>query len=137
MLGSETIRPAEGVTLDSDGGHVVLRGAPTVSRVAGAGAMAADFEPADMRLDAAATDDLVQWLAADNDGDAGLLSLTLGDATAQTTVTSPSIWNGLTGTTVLLRGSSVQLGEVGSPAWSLDDGAVLRATGAICACRWT
>jgi hypothetical protein len=128
VLGSSTITVDDSVTFDSDGGHLVLRGAPSANPVASGGPMQTDFAPGALEFDAAATDALVAWLAADVDSDAGLVSLTLGDATATTLVASPSIWNSLTVASVLLRGDVVHLGEASGPAWTLQRDAVMRAT---------
>jgi hypothetical protein len=128
VLGSNSIIVDDLVTFDSDGGHLVLRGAPSANPVASGGPMQIDFAPGALEFDAAATDALVAWLAADVDNDAGLVSLTLGDATTTTRVASPSIWNGLTVGSVLLRGDVVHLGEADGSAWTLQRDAVMRAT---------
>jgi hypothetical protein len=70
----------------------------------------------------------MDWLAADQDGDAGLLSLTLGDAGAVTRIPSASPWNDVDAGRVILRGSAVHLGSTGEAAWTLNSSAVLRAT---------
>jgi hypothetical protein len=127
VLGANNISWESAVTFDSNGGHVVLRGAPDINRV----------QSRDMLPDAAALafepsiQDLARWmdwLAADQDGDAGLLSLTLGDAGAVTRIPSASPWNDVDAGSVILRGSAVHLGSTGEAAWTLNSSAVLRAT---------
>jgi hypothetical protein len=127
VLGANNISWDSAVTFDSNGGHVVLRGAPDINRV----------QSRDMLPDAAALafepsiQDLARWmdwLAADQDGDAGLLSLTLGDAGAVTRIPSASPWNDVDAGNVILRGSAVHLGSTGEAAWNLNSSAVLRAT---------
>jgi len=127
VLGTDRITVDAGVTFDSDGGHLVLRGAPSSTPVNG-GLMHVDFVPADLQFESEATEALVAWLAADQDGDAGLDSWTLGDVAATTSVSSATIWNGLTDTAVLLRGQVVHLGQSGQEAWNLTHDAVIRAT---------
>ena len=129
VLGATHISWDDAVLFDSDGGHVVMRGAPDITRV----------ESRDMLPDAAALafEPLIQdlarwmdWLAADQNGDAGLLSLTLGDAAAETRIPSASPWNDVDTGSVILRGSAVHLGlgTVDEPYWDLERDAVLRAT---------
>jgi hypothetical protein len=128
VLGGHTITVGLDVAFDSDGGHLVLRGAPSAVALTNPGLMQVDFAPDDWRFSAGATDALVLWLAADADGDDGLATLTLGDVSATTRVASPSIWNGLTVGSVLLRGDVVHLGTAGDAAWTLQHDAVMRAT---------
>ena len=128
VLGGHTITVGSEVAFDSDGGHLVLRGAPSAMALANPGVMQVDFAPGAWAFDAEATDALVQWLAADTDADGGLATLTLGDSAATTRVSSPSIWNGLTVGSVLLRGDAVHLGADGDAPWTLQHDAVMRAT---------
>jgi len=127
VLGATSISWDNQVVFDSNGGHVVLRGAPDTTRV----------QSRDMRPDAAALAfgpsslDLARWmdwLAADKDGDAGLLSLTLGDAGANTLIPSAYPWNKLDAGSVILSGTAVHLGSAGDGPWDLTKSSVLRAT---------
>ena len=126
VLGANTITWADEVSFDCNGGHVVLRGAPDITRLQSRDmlpdAAPLAFEPS--ALDLAVWMD---WLAADQ-GDAGLLSLTLGDAGAVTRIPSASPWNDVDAGNVILRGSAVHLGSTGDAAWNLNSSAVLRAT---------
>ena len=126
VLGANTITWADEVSFDCNAGHVVLRGAPDITRLQSRDmlpdAAPLAFEPS--ALDLAVWMD---WLAADQ-GDAGLLSLTLGDAGAVTRIPSASPWNDVDAGNVILRGSAVHLGSTGDAAWNLNSSAVLRAT---------
>jgi hypothetical protein len=130
VLGANNFIFSPKVRFDSDGGTVVLRGAPNTDlpRVQDEQSVQPDFVAKDFQPGA---DDLARWmnwLAADQDGDAGLLSLTLGDAGAETRIPSASPWNDVAAGSVILRGSAVHLGSSGEAAWSLNSSAVLRAT---------
>ncbi|MEI7783729.1 MAG: hypothetical protein WCK08_05035, partial [Betaproteobacteria bacterium] len=141
VLGTASLSFTQDVVFDSDGGNLVLRGAPDSSLAAAQRPMqlmapdapALAFEPS-----AQALQSWVSWLAADPDRlsnlaeqpDAthGLLSLTLGDAQALTRVSTASPWTDLTTGSVVMRGSAVHLGSVGEGPWSLGHAQVLRAT---------
>jgi hypothetical protein len=125
VLGSDKITVTDSVRFDSQGGHLVLRGAPSATAVSEAGLMDVNFVPGALNWDAAATDALVAWLAADTDG--GLISLTLGDDAASTLVASASVFNVMNAGTILLRGDEVHLGGGTGPAWTLQKDTVVRA----------
>jgi hypothetical protein len=127
VLGANTISWADEVSFDSDGGHVVLRGAPDTSQVQSRD-MLPDAAPLAFVPSAANLAVWLDWLAADKDADAGLLSLTLGDADANTRIPSAYPWTHLGAGSVILRGSAVHLGSADDPAWTLSTDAVLRAT---------
>jgi hypothetical protein len=96
VLGSTRISWNE-VVFDSDGGHVVLRGAPDVSQTQDR-AMAPDAKPLAFEPSAQDLERWLTWLAADPDrvsnpgeqpdASRGLFSLTLGDAQAPTQITA-------------------------------------------------
>jgi hypothetical protein len=127
VLGANTITWVDEVSFDSDGGHVVLRGAPDTSQVQSRD-MLPDAAPLAFVPSAANLAVWLDWLAADKDGDAGLSSLTLGDADANTRIPSAYPWTHLGAGSVILRGSAVHLGSADDPAWTLSTDAVLRAT---------
>jgi hypothetical protein len=127
VLGANQVSWSEGkVVFDSDGGQVVLRGAPSSLldlKVNAADAKPKAFEPSAQNLER-----LLSWMAADQDGDDGLLSLTLGDHQAKTRIPSAFPWTDLGAGSVQLRGSEVHLGTAGGAPWSLSATEVLRAT---------
>ncbi|WP_416546172.1 hypothetical protein ACHEXK_11130 [Limnohabitans sp. DCL3] len=127
VLGATRITWDREVTFDSDGGHVVLRGAPNTTQLQLRDRLpdAAPLDFAPSALDFAVW---MNWLAADQDGDAGLRSLTLGDAAAITRIPSAKPWTILEADSVILRGTTVHLGSAGEPDWTLTQSAVLRAT---------
>ncbi len=110
VLGANTISWADEVSFDSDGGHVVLRGAPDTSQVQSRD-MLPDAVPLAFVPSAANLAVWLDWLAADKDADAGLLSLTLGDADANTRIPSAYPWTHLGAGSVILRGTAVHLGS--------------------------
>jgi len=127
VLGANTITWADEVSFDSNGGHVVLRGAPDTSQVQSRN-MLPDAAPLAFAPSAANLAVWLDWLAADKDADAGLLSLTLGDAGANTRIPSAYPWTHLDAGSVILRGTAVHLASVGDAPWELTKSSVLRAT---------
>jgi hypothetical protein len=130
VLGANNIIFSPKVRFDSDGGTVVLRGAPNTDlpRVQDEQSVQPNFVAKDFQPSSEDLARWMDWLAADQDGDAGLLSLTLGDAGAVTRIPSASPWNDVDVGRVILRGSAVHLGSTGEAAWTLNSSAVLRAT---------
>jgi hypothetical protein len=130
VLGANNFIFSPKVRFDSDGGAVVLRGAPNTDllRVQDEQSVQPDFVAKDFQPSAEDLARWINWLAADQDGDAGLLSLTLGDAGAETRIPSASPWNDVDADSVILRGSAVHLGSADEPYWDLQRDAVLRAT---------
>jgi len=128
VLGADSLQYANGISfVCKPGGSVVLRGAPStqVSDTSGV-FQSPDYKAAEFKLSAA---DLSAWTRLMGlDTTRGLTKVTLGDAQAKTTILSPSVWNDLSGTNILLLGTTVDLAKSGTvSSWVLQHETVIQA----------